>query len=62
MNYLRFILHRAIPVTSVVGYARKKRNLLHRGYNPLMKHKRSDKPEVCWMQHVSGSTLQVDIG
>ena len=32
-----FILHRAIPVTSVVGYARKKGNSLHRGYNPAMK-------------------------
>ena len=36
-----FILHRAIPVTSVVGYARKKGNSLHRGYNPAMKNKRS---------------------
>ena len=25
-----FILHRAIPVTSVVGYVRKKGNSLHR--------------------------------
>ena len=33
-----FILHRAIPVTSVVGYARKKGNSLHRGYNPAMKN------------------------
>ena len=31
-----FILHRAIPVTSVVGYARKKGNSLHRGYDPAM--------------------------
>ena len=46
-----FILHRAIPVTSVVGYARKKGNSLHRGYNPAMKNKRSDTPKVCWMQH-----------
>ena len=38
---VRFILHRAIPVTSVVGYARKKGNSLHRGYNPAMKNKRS---------------------
>ena len=44
-----FILHRAIPVTSVVGYARKKGNSLHRGYNPAMKNKRSDTPKVCWM-------------
>ena len=36
-----FILHRAIPVTSAVGYARKKGNSLHRGYNPAMKNKRS---------------------
>ena len=34
-------------VTSVVGYAHKKGNLLHRGYNPAMKNKRSDTPEVC---------------
>ena len=37
----RIILHRARPVTSVVGYARKKGNSLHRGYNPAMKNKRS---------------------
>ena len=43
-------------VTSVVGYARKKRNLLYRGYNPAMKNKRSDKPKVCWMQLGSGIT------
>ena len=36
-----FILHRAIPVTSAVGYARKKGNSLHCGYNPAMKNKRS---------------------
>ena len=28
-----FILHRAIPVTSAVGYARKKRYSLYRVYN-----------------------------
>ena len=50
-----FILHRAIPVTSVVGYARKKGNSLHRGYNPAMKNKRSDTPKVCWMQHGCGA-------
>ena len=37
-----FILHRAIPVTSVVGYARKKGNSLHRGYNPAMKNGSED--------------------
>ena len=40
MSRCLFILHRAIPVTSVVGYARKKGNSLHRGYNPAMKNKR----------------------
>ena len=43
-------------VTSVVGYAHKKRNLLHRGYIPVMKNKHSDKPKGCWMQLGSGIT------
>ena len=55
-----FILHRAIPVTSVVGYACKKGNSLHRGYNPAMKNNRSDTPKVCWMQHGCG-TEDVDM-
>ena len=40
-----FILHRAIPVTSVVGYARKKGNSLHRGYNPAMKKDMTSQAE-----------------
>ena len=43
-------------VSSDMGYAHKKRNLLHRGYNPVMKNKHSDKPKGCWMQLGSGST------
>ena len=50
-----FILHRAIPVTSVVGNARKKGTNLHCGYNPAMKNKRSDTPKVCWMHHACGT-------
>ena len=33
-----------------MGYARKKGNSLHLGYNPAMKNKRSDTPKVCWMR------------
>ena len=35
-------LHRVIPVSSDMGYTRKKGNSLHRGYNPAMKNKRSE--------------------
>ena len=42
-----FILHRVIPMSSDMGYRCKKGTSLHRGYNPAMKNKRSDTPEVC---------------
>ena len=51
-----FFLRRVIPVSSDMGYTRKKGNSLYRGYNPAMKNKRSYTPKVCWMQHGSGST------
>jgi len=49
-----FILHRAIPVISVVGYARKKENLLHRGYNPAMKNKTPQQTQGLPGAHGSG--------
>ena len=48
-------LHRVIPVSSDMGYTRKKGNSLHRGYNPAMKNKRSDIPKVCWMHRACGA-------
>ena len=49
-----FILHRAIPVTSVAEWAPKDGNLFHRRYNPAIKNKRSDTPKGCWMHHAFG--------
>ena len=44
-----FILHRSIPVSSVMRYARNKGETLHRRHNPAMKNTHSHTPKIRWM-------------